>query len=348
MRHRIAALQQHLHDTGISGAVLTNFTDGQPSPNFTYYTGYDGFGLLVVPAIGTATLYAPAMELGRARKSGVPARPYDRTTLTKLKFRGKVGIDFGRTDLEVWAKLRKALGKAKPVNLSPTIERLRLVKDAQELTALRRACQISDTIYAATFRRFNTFKTELDVAMFMNAEAARRGVPLAFDTIVASGPHGAIPHHKPTNAKLRGFTVIDFGVKAEGYCSDTTRTLFVGKPTRRDRACYALVLAAQRAGIIASGNDRRCAEIHRVAEIVLGAHRKRFIHSLGHGVGLEIHEAPALGPHSKHLLLDDSPYTIEPGIYFPGKFGIRIEDTLVLKHGKPQLLTRFPKELVTK
>ena len=274
MRHRIVALQQYLRDANISGALLTNFTDGQPNPNFTYYGGYDGFGLLVVPAVGTAILYAPAMEFGRARKSGIAIRAYDRSTFPKLKFRGKVGIDFGRTDITVWAKLRKTLGRTKLVNLSPTFERLRLVKDAQELKALRKACQISDAVYRATFRRFNTFRTERDVATFMNAEAARRGVPLSFDTIVASGSNSAIPHHKPTNAKLRGFTVIDFGVKVAGYCSDTTRTLFIGKPTKHDREYYALVLAAQLAGIATSGSDRRCAEIHRAAEVTLGVYRK--------------------------------------------------------------------------
>lgn len=349
MRDRVRALQQALRDGRMRAALLTNFTDGQPNPNFVYCTGYDGFGCLLVPTAGQPILFAPKMEMARARRSGLAVREYKKETLKQLKtLRGKVGIDFSRTNMALWAKLRKAMPKAKPVTISSTLERLRLVKSPGELRSLREACRISDAVYAAAFRNFKKFKTELDVANFMNAQAAKRGVALSFDTIVAAGANAAVPHHKPTAAKLRGFVVIDFGVKVNGYCSDTTRTLFVGKPMAQQRKLYQLVRDAQAAAIAHTAVDRRCAEIHRVAEHALGKYQKQFTHSLGHGVGLEIHEAPALGPHAKHLLLDASPFTVEPGIYFPGKWGIRIEDTLVLQHGKPVLLTQFPRELVLK
>ena len=337
LRQLQAALQR--------SALITNFTDGVVNPNFLYCTGYDGFGCLFIPQRGTPILFAPAMEIARARRSGLTVRKFTKDSLKSLKGKGSMGIDYEHTDLTLGGKLRKLFPKME--SISPLLERQRLVKDASELRALAKACQISDQIYAATFKQFRKFKTELEVANFMNAEAAKHGVPLSFDTIVASGPNAAIPHHKPTTQKLRkGFCVIDFGVKVEGYCSDTTRTFFIGKPTRRDRMLYAFVLRAQESAITKSKTDRRCAELHRTAESALGTFKKYFIHSLGHGVGLQIHEAPALGPYSKHLLADHVPFTIEPGIYLPKKLGIRIEDTLVLKRGTPVLLTKFTKQLL--
>jgi Xaa-Pro aminopeptidase len=173
---------------------------------------------------------------------------------------------------------------------------------------------------------------------------------VAFDTIVATGPNSAIPHHRPTEREIaRGDLLkIDFGALYSGYHADCTRTVVVGRePEDWQREIYDVVRAAQRAGRHALHVGADVREVDAAARKVVAdaGYADQFPHGLGHGVGLEIHEAPMLGTASTGRLADRTPVTVEPGVYLPGRGGVRIEDTLVVRDGEPDLLTTTPKDL---
>ena len=166
---------------------------------------------------------------------------------------------------------------------------------------------------------------------------------MAFKTIVASGKNSSFPHHTTKNKKLqRGFCIIDYGVRYKGYCSDTTRTVYLGKPSKKEVEIYNKVLQVQKDAIFMLEPGKTCGEIDASVRKVLG---DRFTHGLGHGVGIEIHEMPSFQPDSKHVLENNMVFTIEPGVYYESIYGIRIEDTVLLK-GKAVCLTKAPKGLL--
>jgi Xaa-Pro aminopeptidase len=173
---------------------------------------------------------------------------------------------------------------------------------------------------------------------------------MSFETIVASGLRSAMPHGHATAAKLprRGFVTLDFGVILKGYCSDMTRTVYMGKPKVNERAAYEAVLEAQEAGVAAVAPGASCAEVDEAARGVLrrAGLAEAFTHSTGHGVGLEIHESPRIGAGQTTRLLSGMVITIEPGIYLAGQFGIRIEDMVAVTGTGGQVLTPAPKALI--
>jgi Xaa-Pro aminopeptidase len=166
---------------------------------------------------------------------------------------------------------------------------------------------------------------------------------MAFDTIVASGERSCLPHGRATGAKLarRGFCTLDFGVVLDGYCSDMTRTVHMGKPKRGEREVYEAVLEAQEAGVAAVKAGVTAGDVDEAARAVLRGHKldQFFTHSTGHGVGLEIHEGPRLAAKQTQTLKAGMVVTIEPGVYMPGKFGVRIEDTVVVTATGCEILT---------
>ena len=174
---------------------------------------------------------------------------------------------------------------------------------------------------------------------------------MSFETIVASGERSALPHGHAGPAKLpkRGFVTLDFGVMLRGYCSDMTRTVYLGRPTREEKAAYAAVLEAEEAGIAAVRDGAAAGHVDAAARSILRREglAQYFTHSTGHGLGLEIHEGPRLGAKVKDHLEAGMVVTVEPGVYLPGRFGIRIEDMVVVEAGGARVLTSSPKELLT-
>jgi Xaa-Pro aminopeptidase len=245
----------------------------------------------------------------------------------------RVGFDAGHTtvaELDRWkkelpAKLRAKLLKAGPSLVAP----LRWLKDSDELAIM----------------------TEVTVAAELEYQARRRGADgMSFESIVASGPRSALPHGRASGAKLpkRGFLTLDFGVILKGYCSDMTRTVCLGKPTARERDVYETVLAAQVAAVAAVAAGVECGAVDEAARSVLrtAGMAEAFSHSTGHGVGIEIHEGPRLGAGGKEQLAPGMVVTIEPGVYFPGEFGLRIEDMVAVTRTGGTVLTRSPKALI--
>lgn len=233
------------------------------------------------------------------------------------------------------------------------IEQLRMVKDEYEVDRLRSACAVGDGALAALLETgaLRPGRTEQQVARDLEWAMFERGAAgVAFETIVAAGANSAVPHHRPTEAVLADgdFVKIDFGAVVDGYHSDMTRTFVLGAPAQWQREVYDLVYAAQRAGREALRPGVPCADVDAAAREVIAAagHGRLFVHGLGHGVGLRIHEAPGIAKTGTGTLLSGVAVTVEPGVYFPGRGGVRIEDTLVVREGGPELLTNTSKDLI--
>jgi Xaa-Pro aminopeptidase len=217
-----------------------------------------------------------------------------------------------------------------------------------EIKRIAKACAISDKIFdlLVSELRKKRFRTEKEVYKFLVKSAYSAGCRLAFKPIVATGKNAAEIHHKATDDKLkRGFFVVDFGVKYKGYCSDCTRTFFLGKPTAAEKKLYDLVLIAQETGIMYCLPEVYAADVDLIVRAALWDYFRNFLHSLGHGVGKKVHQGPSLRPRSRSILKKNMVVTVEPGLYFKNKLGIRIEDAILIKE-KPISLTRTTKKRV--
>ncbi|MCF7846397.1 MAG: M24 family metallopeptidase [Candidatus Peribacteraceae bacterium] len=218
-----------------------------------------------------------------------------------------------------------------------------------KLQKIRNACRIADEILVEVVGNLQRGKSEIAVAREIRELAKKKADGLAFRPVVAFGRNAAEPHHKPAKRRLKvgDIVKIDLGVKVGGFCSDLTRTFFTDKPTEFQKFAYSAVLAAQKLGIRKvragiSGKDLDASVRDFLERKKLAKH---FIHSLGHGLGRKIHQAPKIGPKSKSVLKIGDVITIEPGVYLKNRFGIRIEDTLIVKKNGAEILTKSPKKL---
>lgn len=232
------------------------------------------------------------------------------------------------------------------------VEKLRAVKDAHEIDAIARAASIADSIYATLAEEGLAGRNESDVAWRIEQLAREGGASgLSFPPIVAAGAHGALPHAEPRDVAIgKGqLVVLDLGVVHGGYCSDCTRTFATGPISDHAREIYELVLDAQQKSLAAIAPGADCKALDAIAREVISAdgYGEKFGHSLGHGVGIEVHEQPTLSSRSEGELVAGNVVTVEPGIYIEGEFGVRIEDLVVVADDGPRVLTPFTKELTT-
>jgi Xaa-Pro aminopeptidase len=231
------------------------------------------------------------------------------------------------------------------------VERLRAVKDEAEIERTRAASALADAALREILEQGLAGRTETAVALALEDAMRRAGASApSFDTIVASGPHGALPHATPRDVEIGDgqLVVIDWGAVVDGYCSDCTRTVASGEIGDQAAIVYDLVLEAQLAGLeqIRPGVGGRDADAAARRIIEAGGHGPHFGHSLGHGVGLEVHEKPTLSGRSDDVLQDGNVVSCEPGVYIPGELGVRIEDLCVVTPSGREVLTHIPKELV--
>lgn len=235
--------------------------------------------------------------------------------------------------------------RPKLVAAPPLVEKLRRTKDAEEMAALVRAIEIADRAYERVLEQLRPGLLETEVAaMVREAVGELGGEDVAFSTIVASGAWGALPHATPRPEPIRegDAVTIDMGALVDGYCSDLTRTVVVGRPEERFEEVYAVVAAAQRAAIEGIRPGMTGQQAHAFAQDVIdkAGYGEQFVHGLGHGIGLDVHEFPHLGKVSEDVLKEGMVFTIEPGIYIPGWGGVRIEDVVVLEADGPRVLSR--------
>ena len=267
----------------------------------------------------------------------------------------RLGFESHVVTFDGYALLERAAPQVEFVRAAGTVESLREVKDAGEVALLRLACEAADAalrdlVDAGGLR---PGRTEKEVGRELESRMLDHGADgVSFETIVAAGPNSAIPHHRPTDAVLEAgdFVKIDFGALVAGYHSDMTRTFVLAPVAQWQLDVYLLVATAQRAGCEALAPGVCLKDVDGASRQVIAdaGYAENFGHGLGHGVGLQIHEAPGISASAAGTLLAGSTVTVEPGVYLPGRGGVRIEDTLVVGGADaptPELLTRFPKEL---
>jgi Xaa-Pro aminopeptidase len=339
----------------MDGLLLTHGADVR------YLSGFTGSNGALAMAGGHSVLFTDGRYTTQARAEAagmrvvISPKPAGTVAAAWLAERGvrRCGFDGAQTTVAALARLRKALpGKLRRsffADVDGLVARLREVKDADEIARMKRAAKVGCSLFDVALKHMRAGVAEAEVAAQMELAARRAGADgMSFETIVASGPRSALPHGRATSAKLprRGFCTLDFGVLLGGYCSDMTRTVHLGKATARERDVYHLVLEAQVAAVRAVRPGATCGEVDEAARSVLrrGKLDKFFSHSTGHGVGLEIHEGPRVAAKQAAVLERGMVITIEPGVYLPGEFGIRIEDmVLVTATGGEVLTSRSPK-----
>jgi Xaa-Pro aminopeptidase len=266
------------------------------------------------------------------------------------RMRGRVGFEDAKLSVRQLARLEAAVGE--DIDFVPAgdlVEQLRAAKDPEEVERIAAAAELTDGVYRWALEQGLAGRTERDLARACEARIRELGAEPSFPPIVAAGENGALPHAEPGDRQIGAgeLVVFDMGSLLDGYCSDCTRTFATGEPGDEAGEVYDLVLAAQLAGLAAiragaSGKEVDAVPREMIAE---AGHGEHFGHGLGHGVGLEVHEAPRLATTSEDELREGNVVTVEPGIYIPGRFGVRIEDLVVLGADGYRNLSGLPKEL---
>jgi Xaa-Pro aminopeptidase len=317
-------------------------------PNVRYLTGLaSSNAALLLPASGRGLLATDSRyELAAQRDCPdlelVIGRFIEPLLAAEMPRRGlrRVAFEAHEMTVERHEELRAVAGQVHLISFGKKIEELREVKDPSEIELLATACRISAQALADVLPRIRPGLTERAVSRDLEYRMIELGADKpAFGTIVASGPNGAIPHHVPADRPIRrgDLVTIDFGACYGGYHADMTRTIAVGEPAGWQRDVYDLVAAAQQAGFSALRPGAEAGEVDAAARDVItdAGHGQHFQHGLGHGVGLEVHEAPMIGYGRAGKLARGVPVTVEPGVYLPGRGGVRIEDILVVGSGGP-------------
>jgi Xaa-Pro aminopeptidase len=328
--------------------------------NWYYLTGFAGeSGALIVSREDTTLITdGRFMVQGRAEMSGVRIFQQKHSLFESVgrflrdsRFH-RVGFDPSQVTVEQFRSLRKAAGaRVRWIPAPGKVERLRMRKDPSELAQMRRAAILAGEVVQSAIGLLKPGIRESEVAAEIEYLMRKRGASgPAFETIVAFGERAALPHARPTAKRLRKneLVVLDLGVILGHYCSDITRTVYVGRAPKRIRVWYQAVLQAQTAAIAAAKSGAACGDVDAAARQILGGHHldHLFVHSTGHGLGLEVHEDPRVARGQKKRLEPGNVITIEPGVYSAGIGGIRIEDDVAVHAGRTEVLTRAPRDLI--
>lgn len=340
----LGKFQKTLQEKNIDVVFLTHLDS-----NLTYFTQIKpSFAYLTITP-KTATFYLTSLDVLPKLKgitSEILKKGWEKKiTSSKVK---KVGINKELLSVNLFEKFRKLFPKAKFIDVSKELKQLRSQKLPEEVKKIQKACSITTNAFNNLLEELPSKKltTEQDVAFFLEREMRSQNTTLAFPSIVAMGKNAATPHHLTSSQKLRkGFLLLDFGACYQNYCSDMSRVVFLGTPNKSEKKFYNLLSLAQEAAIYEIKENKPFFELDKCTRKNLGQYSSNFIHSLGHGVGIDVHEQPSFSPELKHTIQKNQVFTIEPGIYFPNKFGLRIEDTLVFD-GKSTILTTAPKKLL--
>ena len=362
---RLRRLQALVAESKLDFLLVTHL------PNVRYLSGFTGSAAALLMSSEGATVFTDGRYIAQARQEvqaarvvidskapalaaaewllgqgnggrrGGSSRP-SRTLGVEAEWMTVAGRDRLASVLRGKAKVRPAPG---------WVEQARMVKDAGEIQRIREAARLGASLFGIAKKTIRPGVREYEVAAAMEYEARRQGAEgMSFPTILASGPRSAIVHGRASDARIprRGFVVCDFGVILAGYCSDRTRTVHVGRPSKEGRSLYAAVLEAQECAIAAVRAGVTAGEVDEAARGVLRERKlaRWFTHSTGHGLGLEIHEQPRVAAGQRQKLEPGMVVTIEPGAYVPGEWGVRIEDVVVVTASGCEVLTPTEKDLV--
>ncbi|MDQ6750553.1 MAG: Xaa-Pro peptidase family protein [Actinomycetota bacterium] len=353
---RTERLAETLGEHELDGLLVSDLV------NLRYLTGFTGTsGLAVIGAGGDgarvfitdfryverAAAEVEGYEQLRGERellaSVAPALP-DRAPL-------RLGFDDAHLPVRRHARLREALPEAVDlVAAGGLVEALRMVKDPGELARIRAAAELADDAFRATLEGGLKGRTERAVALELEDRMRRDGAEPSFPSIIAAGAHGALPHAEPRDVEIPAdaLVVVDWGARLQGYCSDCTRTVATGSIDGDAAEVYELVRRAQAAALAAVRPGPSGREVDAVARELIAAagHGERFGHGLGHGVGLEVHEGPRLAASDETALRPGNVVTVEPGVYLPGRFGVRIEDLVAVTAGGTEVFSGVGKELL--
>ena len=329
------------------------------TPNIRYLTNFTGEDAFLLAVNEKLFLIVDSRFTEQAQEEvfeGVEVLEYT-PPITKfvydLLLKNKVhwlAIEKNRMSAELFLSLSEFAG-INIVPLSGIVEHLRMVKEPKEVETIKKACEISSKSFKEMLPFIKEGVTERDIAAELEYRFRKNGADkTSFDTITAAGERGALPHGMPSNRKVKAheLIVIDFGVFYNGYASDTTRTVCIGEPDEKSLKVYNIVKAAQQLGRDAVKEGVICKDIDKTSRDYISKQGfgKYFIHGLGHGVGLEIHELPFVNSRSDIVLKENMVITIEPGIYLPGEFGVRIEDSILVKKDGYEIMTKLPHDLI--
>lgn len=348
MRGRGDRLEAQLGERELDRMLVTDLV------NVRYLTGFTGTNGVCICGPGVRLFLT---DFRYTERAGAEVEGWETVTAggdwlgaIAERLEGRVGFEDDQMSVRMLEKLKEKLAEGvEAVPAGGSVERLRRVKDEAELERIAEASKLADSVWEWSIERGLAGRSERDVARAAEARIRELGADPSFPAIVAAGPNGALPHAEPGEREIgRGeLVVFDMGAQLDGYCSDGTRTYATGEPGEEAREVYELVLEAQRLALEAIEAGAKGEDVDAVARklIEAGGHGERFGHGLGHGVGLEVHEAPRLSPRSDDVLEPGEVVTVEPGIYLPGKLGVRIEDLVVVEDGGLRNLSSLPKEL---
>jgi len=319
-------------------------------PNFIYLTGLKeiSFAVLLIPMSGKPHLLVTALDQEK-KVGGFKTKVIKKSLTLTLKSFSVKKLAYNPTNLTLafYHKLKKIYPRVKFKDYSSFFLELRSIKTEVEINFLKKAAKLTDLALQQIISQLksNQFNTENDLKLFLQQFALKYKTELSFPPIIASGKDNHNPHHQTSNKRLSpGFLLLDFGISYHNYCSDMTRMVYLGNPTQKEIEFYNFLLKIQTEAINSLNFGLSLSQVDKEVRNKLGKFSSYFIHSLGHGVGIEIHENPKVSPDSKDKVTLNQVFTIEPGVYFK-KYGLRIEDTILMK-SKPLILTKSRKELI--
>ena len=352
---RLARLRESLRDQGLNGVLVSS---PESRRYLSGFTGSSGYLLISQEQTVLATDFRYIEQAGRQS----PDYRVERITgkldwfprLAAELDAEKIGFEGRQMTVATHRDLEKAIGDSGEVSglalvdTGDALEIMRATKDSDEVALLTRAVAITDEAFEEVAPTVEAGVTEREVAWRLEKGMRERGAEgLAFEIIVASGPNGALPHHLAGERVIGEGepVVIDMGARYQGYCADLTRTIVVGQPDDTFRRIYSTVLGAQAKAEDGVALGMTGGEVDAISRDVIeeAGHGKEFGHSLGHGVGLAVHERPHVGPKASDVLEDGMVFTIEPGIYLPDWGGVRIEDVVILENGRARVLSKASK-----
>ncbi|MGC9453291.1 MAG: aminopeptidase P family protein [Phycisphaerae bacterium] len=348
-----------LKAAGCEGATAALLV-GRPV-DVSYLSGFGGEDSMLLVGHGWSVLVTdgryseqaeaecPGVEL-YVRRQGLPAAVVEALRGRNVR---RLVVQSDHMTLRLRDSLQKELGRRKLAPVADVTGELRAVKDDTEVRAIRRACRTAEEAFRIVTARGAAGlvgRSEREVAAELDYRMRLAGAEgSSFETIVAAGTHGSRPHHRPTDRQIRRHeaVLVDWGAMVDGYCSDLTRVVFTGRIPPKLAEVYEVVRRAQEAGVAAIRPGAACKTPDRAARDVIesAGYGRRFVHGLGHGLGREVHEAPALSPRSERRLRKGMVTTVEPGIYLPGVGGVRIEDDVLVTSGGRRKLSSLPTDL---